>query len=167
VLRLLVTANIVLSSLILPTLMIEAIRSSETLVLTRATGCRIPGGGILLDKDCYFLCSIYTWWHRLFIIRDRSSRCSATAAVSVLGSPLNKRSSSYMLRCLYNCNEFSGVTAENSFVAINYSPVFNAACHLQTRFPGNQVTKNRVLETTVRDGATMRTGVQQLLSQFL
>jgi hypothetical protein len=42
VLQLLVTANVVPSSPILVTLMLEAIRSSETSVLTRATGRHIP-----------------------------------------------------------------------------------------------------------------------------
>jgi hypothetical protein len=42
VLQLLVTANVVSSSLILFALMMEAIRSSETSVLTRATWRHIP-----------------------------------------------------------------------------------------------------------------------------
>jgi hypothetical protein len=45
--RLLVTANAVPSSLIIPTLMIEAILSSETSVLRIATWRHIPGDGIL------------------------------------------------------------------------------------------------------------------------
>jgi hypothetical protein len=45
--RLLVTANVAHSSPILDTMMMEALRSSETLVLTRATRRKMSEGGIL------------------------------------------------------------------------------------------------------------------------
>jgi hypothetical protein len=50
VLRLLVTANVIPSSPILVTLMMEAIRSSETSVVTRATQRNIAGNGILHSR---------------------------------------------------------------------------------------------------------------------
>jgi hypothetical protein len=53
--ELLVTANVFPSSLIIFTLMMEAIRYSETSVLTSATRCHISEDGIL-----YHLCSSYS-----------------------------------------------------------------------------------------------------------
>jgi hypothetical protein len=50
--QLLVTANVVSSSLILFTLMMEALRSSEMSVITRATQRIIPGGGIVHSHRC-------------------------------------------------------------------------------------------------------------------
>jgi hypothetical protein len=50
VLQLLVTANVVPSSPILVTMMMEAILSSETLVLTRATYPNIPEDVILHSR---------------------------------------------------------------------------------------------------------------------
>jgi hypothetical protein len=51
VLQLLVTANVVPSSLIPITLMMEAIRSSEKSVLTRARGRHITEDGFLLSHS--------------------------------------------------------------------------------------------------------------------
>jgi hypothetical protein len=54
VLQLLVTADVVPSSLILFGLMIEAIRSSETSVLTRTSRNYIPDDAIL-NEECYLM----------------------------------------------------------------------------------------------------------------
>jgi hypothetical protein len=54
---LLVTANVLPSSPILVTLMMEALYSSDTSVLTRATLRLIPEGGILQPGDC----SVRAW----------------------------------------------------------------------------------------------------------
>jgi hypothetical protein len=54
VLQLLVTANVVYSSLILFTLMMEAIRSSKTSILTRATRRHVQGNGILQSVFFFF-----------------------------------------------------------------------------------------------------------------
>jgi hypothetical protein len=52
---LLVTANFVPRSLILVTLMMEALRSPETLVLTRAIQCDIAGDSILHVAVCLMM----------------------------------------------------------------------------------------------------------------
>jgi hypothetical protein len=52
VLRLLITANVVPNSPILVTLTVEALRSSETSVLTRVTWRNSPEDGILHLSNC-------------------------------------------------------------------------------------------------------------------
>jgi hypothetical protein len=80
VLQLLVTANVVLSSLIIFTLMMEAIRSSETSVLTRATRHHIPEDGILHEMYVFLELisnSMGGQWHCAFALRVHLCPCSA------------------------------------------------------------------------------------------
>jgi hypothetical protein len=64
--RLLVTASVVISSSILVTMMMEAIRSSETSVLTRATGRNIPED-VILHVSTYLPASLCTTFTDLLV----------------------------------------------------------------------------------------------------
>jgi hypothetical protein len=59
--RLLVTANIVPTSPIPVTLMMEALSSSTTSVLTRATRRNIPEDAILQSHVLFYVLSVFAW----------------------------------------------------------------------------------------------------------
>jgi hypothetical protein len=77
--RLFVAANIVPSSPILVTLMMEALHSSETSVLTRATPRKIPED-ILIWKSV----SAYVVWVTLLSCCYHSQRCAGIAAIGFI-----------------------------------------------------------------------------------
>jgi hypothetical protein len=83
---LLVTANTVCSLPILVTLMIEALSSSETSVLTRATQCNIPEDAILL---CTVLYSRRQWsWYMGLLCNNTLSTlgyCSGSEHQALFG----------------------------------------------------------------------------------
>jgi hypothetical protein len=75
VLQLLVTANVAPSSVILFTLMMEAIRSSETSSLTRATRRHIPEDGILRPPVVHYMDVLICESTSLIKRRDHRAFC--------------------------------------------------------------------------------------------
>jgi hypothetical protein len=78
--RLLVTGNVVPSKPILVTLMMEAIRSSETSVLTRTTRRTIPEDGIF---NCLFVCLFVCWFWVVRAVTHTVGRRLPNAATSI------------------------------------------------------------------------------------
>jgi hypothetical protein len=108
VLQLLVIANVFRSSLILFTLMMEAIRSSETVILSRATRHYIPEDNLLLVHFNFQNVFICTFIEIMFIMfTNRRSQCPSGIRLELSSSALLRSwiqilLQAWMLMCPYS-----------------------------------------------------------------